>query len=119
MLAVRRDWVSAAVGIAKPSDAVHDSDDAANLTRPDGLASGTACESAASANEVAWDVPCAGAGARSAKKIVRSHVEKGAVHGESVRATSHEAITFLNIGVLRTWSQDQRQRTGCRSARAL
>lgn len=86
---------------AGPSEAVFDSDNAMNLTRPDVLTSGRACDSVASANEVAGDGPCTG-GACSVTKIARSHVGKGAVNGESVRMISQAAITFPNIGVF--WS---------------
>ena len=78
------------------SNAVRDSANAMNLTRADALKSGSACDSDASASEVDGDVPCAGAGARPARDIVRSHVANGAVNGVSVRKISQTETTFPN-----------------------
>jgi hypothetical protein len=103
------EYARPAADSAGSSAAVLDSDNATNLTRPAGLTSGRACEKVASATEVGCDAPCAGAGARSVKKIVRSQVGNGAVNGESVRTTSQAAITFPNIGMFLKRSQDGRQ----------
>jgi hypothetical protein len=108
-----RDCANAAAPAARPSQAVHDSDSARNLT---GRTSGRAWESVASAGEVACDVPRTGAGRGSVKKIVRSHVGNGAVNGESVRKISQEAIAFPNIGVFEMPPQDRRQRAVCEAA---
>lgn len=100
-LAGRIDWARPAVEGAGSSAASLDSDQAMNLTHPDGRASGTAGESEASPNDGVCAVACAGAGARSARNSVSRQAGNGAVNGESVRMTSQAALTFPNIGDFR------------------